>query len=245
MSSPPPPRPAARPPLEVYVIPVASDRYELYVERQLQVDDTQPPSGLSGWIRVRFYSLLRAAEDREERPRDDVEDTGLVARLKAWFFEWIAKRVAEERLLWNLRGRSEAVAVHPQDMAFDQVLTLVRRVLQRDFERHRRWFVIDGLAFLATSVLLGPFFLLIPGVANLPAAYFGFRLLGRCLSLAGARQGMRRVTWTARAAAPLDTLRDLITMPPHEKDARVREVADRLQLERLPQFFERVTARRA
>jgi hypothetical protein len=245
VSSPSSSRSSDRPPLDVYVIPVATDRYELYVERRVHVDEGVPASGLVGRIRDRFWSLLRAAEEREERPRDETVETGWVARLKAWFLEWIAQRVAEQRLLWNLRGCSEAVAVHPQDMAFDQVLTLVRRVLQRDYERHRRWFVIDGLGFLVTSVFLGPLFLLIPGVANLPAAYFGFRLLGHCLSLVGARQGLRRVNWTGRPAAPLDALRDLVTAPAHERDARVREVADRLQLERLPHFFERMTARHA
>jgi hypothetical protein len=232
-------------PLEVYVIPVAIDRYELYVERRVQTDEGQTPSGLLGRVRASFWSFLRAAEEREDRPRDEIAEGGWLARLKAWVLEWVAQRVAEQRLLWNLRGCTDAVAVHPEDMAFDQVLTLVRRVLQRDYERHRGWFVIDGLGFLVTSVFLGPFFLLIPGVANLPAAYFGFRVLGHCFSLVGARQGLRRVTWTGRAAAPLDMLRDLGTLPPDQREARLREVADRLQLERLPRFFERVTARHA
>jgi hypothetical protein len=165
--------------------------------------------------------------------------------VKAWVLEWVAQRVAEQRLLWRLRGRTEAVAIHPEDMAFDQVLTLVRRVLQRDYERHRRWLVLDGVAFLFTSIVLGPFFLLVPGVANLPAAYFGFRVVGHCLSLPGARQGLRYVTWSGRAAAPLDTLRDLGAVPPHERETRVHDVAERLQLPQLPRFFERVTARHA
>jgi hypothetical protein len=229
----------------VYVIPVAPDRYELYVERHVYSDDEHPGSGLLGRIRERFWALLRAAEEREDAPTDAAAETGWLAVLKARVLRWVAQRVAEQRLLWNLRGCTEAVAVHPNDMAFDQVLTLMRRVLQRDFERHRRWVVIDGLGFLVTSVFLGPLFLLIPGVANLPAVYFGFRFLGHCFSLVGARQGLRRVTWTGRAAPPLDALRDLVTASPHERDARVREVADQLQLARLPRFFEHVAAKHA
>ena len=245
MTSSPPSRSSARPPLEVYVIPVARDRYELYVEPQIHVDDGQSPTGLIGRARAWFWSLLRAAEERENQPREERDDSGTVGRAKAWVMEWVAQRVAEQRLLWNLRGCSEAVAVHTQDMAFDQVLTLVRRVLQRDYERHRRWLVVDGLGLLLTSVFLGPLFLLIPGVANLPAAYFGFRVVGHCLSLVGARQGLRRVTWTARAEPALDALRDLLASPAHERDARVREVAERLRLEHLTRFFERMTARHA
>src|SRR5262245_62294460 len=94
-------------------------------------------------------------------------------------------------------------------------------------------------------IVLGPFFLLIPGVANLPAAYFGFRVVGHCLSLPGARQGLRYVTWSGRPAAPLDTLRDLGAVPAHERDARVHDVAERLQLPQFPRFFERVAARHA
>ena len=50
---------------------------------------------------------------------------------------WMVERIAEQRLLWNLRRETAAVLVHPQDMTFEQVLTLVRRKLQRDYERHR------------------------------------------------------------------------------------------------------------
>jgi len=243
MSSPLPLR-SGEGPLEVYVIPVARDQYELYVERH-----TEPASGASGGlfgrIRARFWAFLHDVEQRDEEHAGQPDEPGAIARVKAWVLEWAAQRVAEQRLLWRLRGRTEAVAIHPEDMAFDQVLTLVRRVLQRDYERHRRWLVLDGLAFLFTSIVLGPFFLLIPGVANLPAAYFGFRVVGHCLSLPGARQGLRYVTWSGRPAAPLDTLRDLGAVPAHERDARVHDVAERLQLPQLPRFFERVTARHA
>ena len=104
MSSTTPSLSSARTPLEVYIIPVARDRYELYVERRVHADDGQAPTGLMGRIRARFWSLLRAAEEREDRPQDEIDETGWVARLKAWLLEWVAQRVAEQRLLWNLRG---------------------------------------------------------------------------------------------------------------------------------------------
>jgi len=42
----------------------------------------------------------------------------------------IAECIAEQRLLWHLRHQTSAVAAHPQDMTFDQVLTLIRRKLR-------------------------------------------------------------------------------------------------------------------
>ena len=65
---------------------------------------------------------------------------------------WVAERIAEQRLLWSLRHETAVTAAHPSDMTFEQVETLIRRVLQRDYERHRRWLVIDSRwAGLASS----------------------------------------------------------------------------------------------
>ena len=52
---------------------------------------------------------------------------------------WVAERIAEQRLLWNLRRESAVVAAYPQDLRFDQALALIRRTLQRDCTRHRVW----------------------------------------------------------------------------------------------------------
>jgi hypothetical protein len=51
-------------------------------------------------------------------------------------------------------------------MTFDQVLTLIRRTLQRDYDRHRVWLVIDAIGL----VLSGPL-ALVPG-PNVVAYYF-------------------------------------------------------------------------
>ncbi len=64
---------------------------------------------------------------------------------------WVVERIAEQRLLWNLRGQTAATAAHPQDMTFEQVMTLVRRKLQRDYDRHRLWLVIDTLGLIASG----------------------------------------------------------------------------------------------
>jgi hypothetical protein len=99
--------------------------------------------------------------------------------------------------------------------------------------------------FLVTGVLLGPLFLLVPGVANLPAAYFGFMMVGHFLSMRGARQGLMRVTWRATPSEPLRELRRAITLDPLLRERRVLDIASQLQLERLPMFFERTLVARA
>jgi hypothetical protein len=158
---------------------------------------------------------------------------------------WVAERIAEQRLLWNLRGLTLATAAHPADMTFVQVDALIRESLQRDYERHRRWMLIDGVLFLVTFVALGPLFIIIPGVANLPALYFGFRTVGHFLSMRGAANGLRNVRWSDRPCPPLGELRELAVLEPVVREARVRDVAARLRLEHLPKFFDRVAIPRS
>ena len=93
-------------------------------------------------------------------------------------------------------------------------------------------------------IALGPLFILIPGVANLPALYFGFRTVGHFLSMRGSAHGLRRVTWKGRPCPPLGELRELAELEPHAREARLLDIATRLRLEQLPKFFERVSIRR-
>jgi hypothetical protein len=156
---------------------------------------------------------------------------------------WVAERIAEQRLLWNLRAETAATAAHPEDMTFDRVHRFIRETLQRDHDRHSRWMFIDGLLFVITFVGLGPLFILIPGIANLPALYFGFRTVGHFLSMRGSAHGLRGVTWSGRPCPPLGELRELAALEPYAREARLLDIATRLRLEQLPKFFERVAIR--
>ena len=40
---------------------------------------------------------------------------------------WVVERIAEQRLLWNLRGQTTATVAHPSDMTFDQVWTMAEQ----------------------------------------------------------------------------------------------------------------------
>jgi hypothetical protein len=152
---------------------------------------------------------------------------------------WVVERIAEQRLLWNLRGQTAAVAVHPTDIDFEAVQTHIQRVLQRDYERHRNWLVFDTLGLIVSAALT-----LVPG-PNLLAYYFLFRVGGHWLSMRGAMQGRRRVVWTGRPCPALGELRDVAAMDPGQRDQRIRDVASRLQLRNLSTFFDRVVIRHA
>ena len=228
--------------MDVFVIPVGPDQYELYCEQPVAGDEPIDPqqTGFLGKLRQRFRSLIRAAEERERMTEADApEFKSFIGRFQDRAMAWVAERIAEQRLLWNLRGESEVTAAHPTDMTFDQVRTLITRTLQQDYERRRRWVLIDGLLFIVTFIVFFPL-VAIPGVANLPAVYFGFRTVGHFLSMRGAAYGLRRVAWRGRPCPPLNELRGLGGLDEHSRNDRLRAIAAEVRLERLPKFFDRV-----
>ena len=224
--------------MDVFLIPVGPDRYELYSEQPAETGDVDavPPTGLIGRLRHRFAATLRAAEERRHR-RDHPPDEapkGWLGRMHERMMAWVVERIAEQRLLWNLRGKTAAVAVHPQDMTFEQVLTLIRRILRRDYERHRLWLVVDSVGLIASAAVMP-----VPG-PNLLAYYFTFRVVGHWLSMRGAAQGVHHIAWSGRPCPPLSELREVAAMEPRARGERVHEIATRLRLQHLSTFFERV-----
>jgi hypothetical protein len=226
--------------MEVFVIPIGRDRNELYCEPASDAPPDEPlGTGLIARLKHRMAKAIHDAGHRHgvEPPAGS---TSVLARLQERMFAWAAERIAEQRLLWNLRGQSQVTVAYPQDMTFDQVESLVRHELRKDYDRHLRWTAIDAFLFLVTFVALGPLFILIPGVANLPAIYFGFRTILHFFSMRGAAQGLHRVQWIGRPCPPLDELRDVATLEPAARDQRVHDIASRLRLQHLSTFFERV-----
>ena len=228
--------------VDVFVIPVGRQRYELYAEQPeaLEGDEGPAPAGLVGRIRHRFSTLVRAAEARQRAGIAHNTSKNLFSRIQDRAMAWVAERAAEQHLLWSLRGQTDVVAAYPNDMTFDEVERLIRRELQGDYERHRNWTIIDGLLFVVTFILLGPLFLLIPGIANLPALYFGFRAVGHFLAMRGAAQGLHRVRWTGRPSPPLSELRAVVLLNTTERGDRVHDIAERLRLTHLTTFVDRV-----
>jgi hypothetical protein len=221
--------------MDVYLVPIGRERYELYCEVPEEPEEAmdEAPAGFVKRMRQRFSAVLAEAE--RERRRGHVEERrGTFARAKARTLRYVAESIAEQRLLWHLRRQDAACLFFPDDLDERRAVTLLRRQLGRDLEKHRFWLIVDTLGFIASGALV-----LLPG-PNIVAYYFAFRMVGHYLSLRGARQGLDRVAWTSEQSAPLSELRRAISLEGDERERRVHDVAAALKLEHLVKFFERM-----
>jgi K+-H+ exchange-related protein len=221
--------------MDVYLVPIGRERYELYCEVPDEPEpvESDEPAGFVKRMKRRFSAMLAEAERERRHGHVDPQARGLGARLKARTLRYVAESIAEQRLLWHLRRQSDACLFFPDDLEESGARTLLRRQLGRDFERHRFWLIVDSVGFIASGAL---FFL--PG-PNLVAYYFAFRMVGHYLSMRGARQGLDAVEWTSERSAPLSELRHAMHLEGDERDRRVHDVAEALKLEHLVKFFQR------
>jgi hypothetical protein len=226
--------------MEVFLIPLGTDRYEPYCEvpDEDPADTSEAPRGFFKGLMHRFREALAEAERERRRghhaPHDDAQVLSRYQRLKRATLRRIAESIAEQRLLWHLRRQESAVVWYPADIAPQAALDTLRTSLRVDYDRHRRWLVIDGALFALSAILV-----VLPG-PNIAAYYLAFRLVGHYLSTRGARQGIDCVQWDPRPSDPLAELRTLVALEPEAREARVNEIAERLRLERLVTFFDRV-----
>jgi len=225
--------------MDVYLVPVAADRYELYCEVPDEPESPEAPPGSRGYfhrMRVRFHEMIAEAE-RERRKGPSVEHhAGWIARAKARTMRWIAESIAEQRLLWHMRRQDTACLYYPDDLTEALAVASLRTQLGRDRDKHRFWLIIDTIGFVLSGLLM-----LLPG-PNVLAYYFAFRLVGHYLSMMGARRGLDNVDWRNERSAPLSDLRRALGLDPERRVQHVHDVALRLRLEHLASFFERTAA---
>jgi hypothetical protein len=240
--------------MDVYLVPIGQDRHELYCEVPDEPEDTSPDEGQRGFftrLRLRFREMLAEAErerrasadqrtasdgaqGRPERVEGQTAAPGLMHRVKTRSMRWVAESIAEQRLLWHLRRQATATLYYPDDLDEARGMALLRSQLTTDYDRHRRWLVVDAVLFLLSGLLM-----LVPG-PNVIAYYVAFRLVGHYLSMRGARQGLTGITWRTEKSPLLSELRRAIELEPSARERRVQDVAVRLRLEHLPTFFERM-----
>ena len=189
--------------MDVYLLPVGQDRYELYCEVPDEPEappETEPPKGMLQRLRRRFADMLAEAE-RERRHGQSAHrsavDRGWIARSKARMMRWVAESIGEQRLLWHMRRQTEACLFFPDDVTEVSATARLRAQLARDRDRHRFWLSIDSVGFVLSGLLM-----LLPG-PNLVAYYFAFRLVGHYLSMMGARRGLEVVRWRTEGSPPL------------------------------------------
>lgn len=220
--------------MDVFLVPVASDRYELYCEEPDEPEDAgAPPRGFFRRMAHRVREMLAEAERERHRETPADAPAGFWARLKARTLRWAAEWIAEQRLLWQLRGKDAVCLVHPDDVSEAHARQLLKRSLQRDWERHRFWLAIDGAGMIASGALV-----LLPG-PNIIGYYFVVRTVGHYLSLSGARRGLGVVNWSVQPNPELTALRAMVDQPREVRDDGVRAIAATLRLEHFANFFQR------
>jgi hypothetical protein len=226
--------------MDVYLVPIGADRYELYCE----VPDEPPDAGAeaAGFFarqKKRFDAFLAEAERERRQGHPDRQPEGWLGRVKARTMRYVAETIAEQRLLWHLRRQTDACLYYPADLDPQRADAFLRQQLRRDFEKHRFWLIVDSLGFAASGLLF-----LVPG-PNVVAYYFAFRMVGHYFSMRGARQGLDSVAWSSEESAPLAELRRAIELDAEERERRVSDVAVALHLEHFVKFFERIAVARS
>ena len=222
--------------MEVFLVPVAAARYELYCEvpDEPEAPASEPPNGFIKRMVHRFRETIAEAERERRQGKNENEPTGWFARVKTRTLRWVAESIAEQRLLWHLRRQQDATFFYPDDVSESTAVAERTRQLRADFDKHRFWLIIDSLGFIASGLLM-----LVPG-PNVLAYYFAFRIVGHFLSVRGARQGLTSMQWRNECSTPLTELRRALELGRDVREPRVRDIADRLRLEHLVSFFERM-----
>jgi hypothetical protein len=228
--------------LDVYLIPLGADRYELYCEHVVEEASLSPeaPEG-TGRIAALLHRAKAAVarveqENQSGVPPPVVEGVGWRDRMTRKMLCWIAEKVAEQRLLWRLRKESDVVLFFPDDVTGESALGKARGRLQYEADRHLKWTIIDGVLLCLSAVVA-----LVPG-PNPLAYYFGFRFFGHYFSRQGAKHGLNKVKWECRASRELTLLREAVPLDAPERERRIREVASALHLQHLATFFHRTAA---
>lgn len=231
--------------MDVYLIPTLSpERYELYYEppdeeEEEEEDERSLPNrwtfGLYGRLRRSFSAMLLEAEEWRHR-RHEARPTpgGFMTRMRRKMMGFIVERIAEQRLLWHMRRATEVCACIPADLSESDADAIIRPMLKKDHDRHRKWLIIDGLLLVPAAALT-----VVPG-PNVLGLYFTFQVVSHFLSWSGAKNGLAISPWTFKASADLAELRTALTLPAPQRQRRFHEVARRLRLEHLPTFLDDV-----
>lgn len=228
--------------MNVYYIPLAPGRFEPYFEHEeaepATTDEVGGSPGFFGRLSARFSAMVREAEEARHQQRHE-EPSTLLGRLQRRLMGWVAERVAEQRLLWQLR-RADEVTLHvPEDLSPDEGLRRLREGLQKDGDRHLRL-----LAVHSVGLLLSAPFALVPG-PNLFGYLFTFTVVGHFLAYRGARRGASAVRWQVKPNAALSLLARAAALPSPERYQLIHDAADQLRLPKVARFVERMATRAA
>jgi hypothetical protein len=217
--------------MDVYLVPVAGDRYALYSEHVAPVD---PGTGTRPNFFARTRDRVRRALAESTAERHLNPPTSLIARLRHAVAHRVAEVVAEQQLLWHLRRPTEARLVHPDDLTRTDAIDRMRELLLHDRDRHRRWAVVDAVLTVATTPAA-----LLPG-PNVFAYYFLFRSVGHWFAQRGASRGLSGIVWQAVASPHLTSVRAALPLGADLRVASLTAIATALGLVHAGKFIEHI-----
>ena len=222
--------------MHVFYIPLGAGTFEPYFEHEDDDDEPAeagPPPGFFARMRVRFSEMIKEAEEARHAQTHDAPAT-FMSRIQRSMMGWVAERVAEQRLLWQLRRVDDAVLHVPDDQDPAAALASFREGLQKDGDRHRRLLALHALGLIASAP-----FVVVPG-PNVFGYFFTFTVVGHFLAFRGARRGVSEVRWSVEPDAALTAIGHAVSAPSPDRYRRIHEAAAPLRLAHLARFVERM-----
>ena len=221
--------------MDVYLVPIAADRFESYYEAP---DDDEPVEsaeglGLFGRLRVRFQTQLKEAERARHQAAPEEAKTWL-GRLQKRSTSWIAERIVEQRLLWHLR-KADAATLHiDAAMNPQEAEAVMRAAMKRDADRHLKLLAVHSLGLIASAPVA-----FVPG-PNVLGYLFAFTVVGHFLAWRGARRGLYDVKWQVEPNTALTDLRGAFVLGAEDRHRVIHDVAHRLRMPKMARFVEQM-----
>ncbi|HEX6162586.1 MAG TPA: hypothetical protein VFZ31_04440 [Vicinamibacterales bacterium] len=225
-----------RKPLDVYLVPIARDRYECYYEAEEEEEDVDPAAqGFFARMRRRFHEQLKEAEEARHQKAIEEPKTFL-SRMHKRMMRWIAERIAEQRLLWHLRTAHSATLHASSDLLARDAEWLMRENIKRDADFHRNRLLPHTLLLILSAAVA-----VVPG-PNILGYLFTFTVVGHFLAWRGAVNALHGVKWTVTPDAALTDLRHAFSLDDNMRHRVIREAARRLHMPKMATFVERMAA---
>ena len=227
----------SRKPLDVYLVPIARDRYECYYEAEEEETEEIDPAaqGFFARMRRRFNEQLKEAEEARHQKAIEEPKT-FFGRMHKRTLRWIAERIAEQRLLWHLRTADGATLHVSADLLPGDAEWLMRENIKRDADFHRNRLIPHTLLLILSAAVA-----VVPG-PNILGYLFTFTVVGHFLAWRGAVNALNRVTWTVTPNSGLTDLRHAFSLDDDTRHRLIKEVARRLHMPKMALFVERMAA---
>jgi hypothetical protein len=222
--------------LDVYLVPIARDRYECYYEAEEVAETVEPgEKGFFGRMRHKFNEQLKEAEQARHQKAIE-EPRTFLGRMHKRSLRWIAERMAEQRLLWHLRTAHGATLHASADLLPQDAEWLMRESMKRDADFHRNRLIPHTLLLILSAAVA-----VIPG-PNVLGYLFTFTVVGHFLAWRGAVNALNGVAWTVKPNPALTDLRHAFSLDADQRHRLIKEVASRLHMPKMARFVEQMAA---